>query len=317
MNQVSVQTIPDGGLFQSQEWTAFQQACGKNTWSLEEGIYGTENTLPLGMGKYGYAPRFPGSKFTEREYQALKKYAHKRNWMFLRVEPQSREIQEHLFHGMSLKAVEALHDVQPREVLMLDITLDEETLLKEMKSKSRYNIRLAEKQGVTVEMTRNEEDVQAFLDIMESTAKRKSIHFHSRSYYQFFLVHLKREACELFVAKKDDVVLAGSIVYFYQGTAYYLHGGSGDTGRNLMAPHLLQWRQIQVAKQRGCKRYDFGGVAIKTPAAKGKDWSGITRFKQGFGPKTESLLFSGTHDLILQPVRYTLYRALYTLKKFL
>ncbi len=317
MEQESVQTIPDGGLFQSQEWFAFQQACGKNAWSIGDGIYGTENKLPFGIGTYGYVPRFPGRRHTPSEYQHLEAYARKQGWTFLRVEPQSRKIQEAFFGSIDSKTRESLHDVQPREILMMDISSDEEILLKSMKSKTRYNIRLAEKQGVIVESTRKEEDIVAFLDIMESTAKRKSIHFHPRSYYQAFLTHLDARACELFVAKKDEVVLAGSIVYFYQGTAYYLHGGSGDTGRNLMAPHLLQWRQIQAAKKRGCKQYDFGGVAIQSSSAKGKDWSGITRFKQGFAPNTESILFPGTYDIILDSKRYGIYKLLQLIKSYL
>jgi len=315
MKQVSVQ--PDGGLFQSREWATFQQACSKTTWNVGECIYGTISKLPLGLGSYGYAPRFPGSLATKEEWQKLIAYAEREGWVFLRVEPQSPELKETLAQEVGLKMKPAFHDVQPREILMMDITLDEEVLLKEMKSKTRYNIRLAEKQGVVVEITRKKEEIQAFLDIMESTAKRKSIHFHPRSYYQAFLSYLDTKACELFVAKKDGRVLAGSLVYFYQGTAYYLHGGSGDTGRNLMAPHLLQWRQIQEAKRRGCKQYDFGGVAIKTPAAKGKDWSGITRFKQGFAPKTESLLFPGSYDMMLRPAHYFFYRVLHSLKTFL
>lgn len=317
MEQESAQTIPDGGLFQSQEWFAFQQACGKNVWNIDDGIYGTKNKLPLGIGTYGYVPRFPGRMYTPGECQNLKAYACEQGWTFLRVEPQSKVIQEVFFERMASKAVESFHDVQPREILMMDIVPDEDVLLKEMKSKTRYNIRLAEKQGVVVESTHNKEEREAFLDIMESTAKRKSIHFHPRSYYQAFLTHLDARACELFVAKKDGVVLAGSIVYFYQGTAYYLHGGSGDTGRNLMAPHLLQWRQIQEAKKRGCKRYDFGGVAIQSSSAKGKDWSGITRFKQGFAPKTESILFPGTYDIVLDSKRYGMYKLLQLIKSYL
>jgi lipid II:glycine glycyltransferase (peptidoglycan interpeptide bridge formation enzyme) len=317
MKQESVQTIPDGGLFQSKEWSSFQQACGKNVWNIDGGIYGTKNRLPFGIGTYGYVPRFPGRVYTPSEYQNLKTYSENQGWSFLRVEPQSKEIQAAFFESMGSKAVESFYDVQPREILMMDISLDEEVLLKSMKSKTRYNIRLAEKQGVIVESTRREEDIVAFLDIMETTAKRKSVHFHPRSYYQAFLGNLSSEVCELYVAKKDGVVLAGSIVYFYQYTAYYLHGGSGDIGRNLMAPHLLQWRQIQAAKKRGCKQYDFGGVAIKSTSAKGKDWSGITRFKQGFTPKTEPILFPGTYDIILDRKRYGMYKLLQLIKSYL
>jgi lipid II:glycine glycyltransferase (peptidoglycan interpeptide bridge formation enzyme) len=310
----SSNTAPDGGLFQSREWQTFQQSQGRKTWAIDQNIYGTEKSLSFGLGSYAYAPRFPGNSLEQKHYQGLVEYGRTQNWVFIRLEPQTEVLRQEFLTMTGLEMQVAPNDVQPREILMFDISGDTEALLKQMKSKTRYNIRLAEKQGVTVVTTREQNEIEAFLDIMESTAKRKSIHFHERSYYQSFLTHFDARSCELFVAKKDNQVLAGSLVYFYQNTAYYLHGGSGDTGRHLMAPHLLQWTQIQEAKKRGCTQYDFGGVAVATEVKKGKDWSGITRFKQGFAPNTKTTLFPGTYDVILRKRSYSLYRILHSLK---
>lgn len=306
-------SMPDGGLFQSQEWQGFQRFQGRSVWNIKEDIYGTEKKLSFYLGKYAYTPRFPGLSYNE-EYENLLSYADTKNWVFIRVEPQSTELLQELQAKIRYKITEAPNDVQPREILMLDIDKNEEDLLKIMKSKARYNIRLASKHGIVVKMTREEKDREAFLDIMEKTAKRKSIHFHPRSYYRSFLEYFPKEQCELFVAKKDGIVLSGSLVYFYKQTAYYLHGGSGDTGRHLMAPYLLQWTQILEAQKRGCTQYDFGGVAVKGQVRTGKDWSGITRFKQGFGPSTETLLFPGTYDIVLNKKKYFLYRMLHLIK---
>lgn len=319
---VSKRGIPDGGLFQSTEWIDFQAAAGKPVVSFTLGttpVFGIEYQLPR-IGQYLYVPRGPVMALeTTEAINAIEllTFARGRGYVFLRVEPQSTLLKEQLSKLFGRNFRKTSHDIQPREILMLDVTKNEETLLAEMKSKTRYNIRLAEKQGIRIEETRNDVDKAAFFELLTKTAARKDIHFHPQAYYQSFLEHFDRETCELLVAKKDGEVLAGILVLYYADTAYYLHGGSNDHGRKYMAPHLLQWEAIRRAQARGMKQYDFGGVAVKEVPPKGKDWSGITRFKQGFAPQTETLLFPGAYDIVIDRKRYALYQFLRTLKTFL
>ncbi len=317
---VSQKTVPDGGLFQSEEWAGFQEAAGKRVESFVWGgtfVRGVELRIPH-FGKYLYIPRGPiiSEDLTKLNHQELIQFARNKGYVFLRVEPQSETLREHLAQLFGRHLRKSITDIQPREILMLDITKDKEVLLAHMKSKTRYNIRLAEKHAIQVEETRDPKDAQAFFELLTKTAARKDIHFHPQTYYQKFLEHFDRVTCELLVAKKEDEVLAGILVLYYQDTAYYLHGGSNDSGRKYMAPHLLQWKAVQRAQARGMKQYDFGGVAIQGPSPRGKDWTGITRFKQGFAPETKSLLFPGAYDIVIDSKRYTLYRLLRKTKTF-
>jgi peptidoglycan pentaglycine glycine transferase (the first glycine) len=313
---VDIQILPtkDGRVFQSNFWNNFQKAADKDTFQVA-GVFGQVHQH-LFLGASAYAPRFPGEAPSQDQIQALCQEAKKNKWIFLRLEPQDDSFLDVVRQNTFGRIVPAEHSVQPQEILMLDITKREEELLAEMKSKTRYNIRLAQKKGVVVEATRDPKDIEAFLDIMEQTAERKNIHFHPRGYYQKFLEYFSEEHCQLLVAKKNNRVLAGAIILFYGQTAYYLHGGSGDEGRNLMAPHLLQWTGIQYAKQKGCTRYDFGGVAVKTLAPTGKDWKGITRFKQGFAPNTDTFVFPGAFDIVYKPLRYQAYRIISFLRSY-
>ena len=72
-----------------------------------------------------------------------------------------------------------------------------------------------------------------------------------------------------------------------------------------MAPHLLQWRQIQKAKELGFKYYDFWGVA-PDKASDNHPWTGITRFKKSFGG--QGISYVGAYDLILDTVWYKIYK---------
>ncbi len=313
--------IPDGGLFQSKEWTDFQLATGKQVVEFKIGttsVFGIEYQLPH-IGRYLYVPRGPVVSLEALEdirQDELLTFAKAKGYVFLRVEPQSELLRKQLVEIFTKSFRKASYDIQPREILMIDVTKNEDALLAEMKSKTRYNIRLAEKHGIRIEETRNDSDETSFFELLTKTAARKDIHFHPQAYYQKFLEHFDRDTCELLVAKKDGEVLAGILVLYYVDTAYYLHGGSNDHGRKYMAPHFLQWEAIKRVKARGMKQYDLGGVAVKERSPEGKDWTGITRFKQGFAPTTQTLLFPGAYDIVIDSKRYALYQFLRTLKTF-
>jgi lipid II:glycine glycyltransferase (peptidoglycan interpeptide bridge formation enzyme) len=310
----------DGGLFQSDEWARLQAAAGHEAYPFQGvGFEGHAfiHTLPL-IGRYLFLPRGPvvnTTIFASEEFRRqLLEFAEATRSSWIRVEPQTDEtlaILKTMFG--SDHVVAAPRDTNPRETLMVTLDDELEQRLERMKSKTRYNVRLAEKHGVTVRFSRSVEDVETFLSLITSTTNRKAIAPHPKSYYRDFIQVLPEEMCVIALAEHDGQVIAASLLAFFEGTAYYLHGGSGDRKRDLMAPFLLQFRSMEEAKRRGCLVYDFGGVSTqpttdnRQPAT--ADWSGITRFKQGFAPDIEPLLFPGTHDIILSSSRYALYLA--------
>lgn len=292
---------------QSEQWIAFQEATGKKSIRFTADsflAYGIIHTVPL-FGRYVYVPRGPildtETKNVLREFIDVAKHQGAR---WIRIEPETTSsltlIQKHAHCRVS----PAPHDVQPREVLRLDMTPSEEALFSAMKPKTRYNIRLAEKRGVRVFVTREEKHVSAFLDLVRKTANRKSIIPHPPSYYKQLLHILPEDMCHLFIAEYAGEVLCANILITFGTTATYLHGGSSDIHRDMMAPYLLQWEQIKFAKQAGCALYDFGGVSGEGTHS----WSGITKFKMGFAPDTPTVVFPGAYDIILNSMIYTLYR---------
>ncbi len=305
--------IPDGGLFQSTLWREFQLHLGREIFETPL-FWGVVKTAPV-LGRYGEASRGPVLETVTSQdlAAAFRELAQEKNLAFLRVEPQYASVAKTLFQtGFLVK--KAPIDAQPKEILMLSLQDDEEAIFASMKPKTRYNIRLAQKKNVEVRPLKNEDEESQFLDMLAATAKRKKISFHNREYYRQFIHFFTEEKGTTFVAVKDGIVLAGSTVVFYEETAYYVHGGSSNEGRNAMAPHLLQWEQIRFAKSKGCTQYDFGGVAIQHQE-KGKDWRGITRFKTGFAPQAKSTIFPGTYDVIFSPLRYFGYQWLVRIKK--
>jgi peptidoglycan pentaglycine glycine transferase (the first glycine) len=319
------QNSPDGGFLQSAEWRKFQEAVGRKTYDIfGDNFYASivEHKLPV-VGKYFYIPRGPIisanaeriSNFEFRisnEIEKLIKLAKENNAGWIRVEPANEEILNAIKESINCKIIKAPHDMQPKEILVMDITRSEEQLLVEMKPKTRYNIRLAEKKEVKIIESRRY--IDEFSRLTKIMAKRQGIKSHPESYYKKTIEIIPENMLKLYVAEYGGKIVAANLVAFYGNTCTYLHGASDDDYRNAMAPFLLQWRQIQDAKEAGCGRYDLGGVKVNSKA--GKSWEGVTRFKIGFSPKTNPVEFPGSWDIIISPSKYFTYRTIQKMKNF-
>jgi len=317
---------------QSEEWRKFQKATGKRTYRIvAEDISANiiEHKLPL-VGKYFYIPRgivmeygiwnMERNKFFDELVNLAKK--EKSGW--IRIDPENEEILDLVKKNINYRIAKAPHDMQPREIFVIDITKSEEQLLNEMKSKTRYNINLAQKKWVKILVTRNlqldtqkENYIEEFTKLVNLTAKRKGIRFHPGDYYRKMIESLPNDILSLYMAEYNGKVIAANLIVFYKNTAIYFHGATDDEYRNVMAPYLLQWQAILDAKKRGCKFYDFGGVKIwnmEHGTWNINSWAGITRFKIGFSPNTQPTRFPGSYDIITDRKRYYLYRIIQKIK---
>ena len=178
---------------------------------------------------------------------------------------------------------------------MIDLTQTEEEILAQMKQKGRYNIRVAEKHGVTVE---NSDDVDAFYQLISQTGQRDDFTILPQKQYQAFLDHLT-DAFLLIARSSDGVPAAGLMGVRWNGTGIYYYGASSYEHRALMAPYLLQWEAIQHCKQAGCSRYDLLGIApLEAPSD--HPWQGISSFKEKFGG--EVIDYPDEQQIVLRPV---------------
>ena len=290
--------------------------------------------LPFGQS-YLYCPRGPIIKVSSIKHQAssilnflfneIEKIAREEKAVFLKIDPPIRMSQEQGAHPLLEEArrdisknfKKSLNEIQPRNTLILDLTKSEEELLKEMKPKTRYNIRLAERKGVRIRNYEsgimNQEYFEKFWELVEETSRRDKFASHNKNYYWKMLESLNgicknNLTAKLYLAEYKNKTIAANIVLSFGDFCVYLHGASSNEHRNAMAPYLLQWRQILDAKKTGCKSYDFWGIDSSKSQinSKSNDWSGITRFKKGFGGQERNYI--GAYDLVFNWEKYYLYK---------
>ncbi|MCI5994090.1 MAG: peptidoglycan bridge formation glycyltransferase FemA/FemB family protein [Clostridiales bacterium] len=208
-----------------------------------------------------------------------------------------------LLHELGFRGKEGgknFEAIQPRYVFRLNVEgKTEDELLAGFHQKWRYNIRLAERKGVTVRVC-GKEMVPAFSELMLTTGVRDGFVTRKPEYFAAMLDNLG-EHCRLYMAfDPAGTPIAGTLAIHYGDKVWYLYGASSNEHRNLMPNYLLQWRMIQWAVETGCRVYDFRGVS--GDVSEDNPLYGLYRFKQGFGG--EFTEFIGELDLVLSPVVY-------------
>ena len=203
------------------------------------------------------------------------------------------------------------HSIQPPRTIVVNLAAEEEHILKRMKQKTRYNIRLAQRSDVKVSSSDN---LDLFSEMIQETGERDQFGVHDLNYYQscFNLFHPLGQ-CELLLARFEDEPLAMLMVFARGRRAWYLYGASRDIHREKMPTYLLQWEAIRWAIQHGCQTYDLWGVPdedLETLETNFSDRSaglwGVYRFKRGFGGTL--LRSAGPWNRVYNPFLFRIYR---------
>lgn len=212
--------------------------------------------------------------------------------------------------GLFNRFIKAPADIQPPNTVIIDLRKTDEELLAEMKQKTRYNVRLAAKKGITVREVGRDE-LPRWYELYKETALRDRIGIHSYRYYENLFDSFKKgpqgdkpfPVLKIILAYYGDQLISGIIVSLFGPRAVYLYGASSNSFRNLMAPYLLQWEAFKLARSQGCLEYDLFGI----PSTDNPDepMHGLYRFKTGFGGKILELY--GCWDFVYKPVLYKLY----------
>jgi len=299
---------------QTEKWSEFQKALGADYFKIGD-IFVFKYKLPFNK-YYFYIPR---ADFTNENLKNIINEVQTMNPVFLRVEPEAKNPKNALTASLANIGFKKINrEIQPSKTLILNLEKSEKEILSAMHHKTRYNIGVAEKNGVKIEIKKslNKEEFEIFWKLINKTAKRDKFTIFSKKYYEKLLNIFGSSAPEfmpndvplikIFLAKFHNEIIAAAIIMFYNDTAVYLHGASDYDFRRMMAPHLLQWNAISDAKKSGFSYYDFWGINENK-------WPGVTRFKKGFGG--EEIEYAGTLDYAFKLFWYLGYKIIKEFKK--
>lgn len=296
---------------QTWQWGEFRKKTGNE---LKRFDFGQITLHRIPFTPYKIAAFIKGPKPTKKMLGELKEYARKENVIFIKFEPNYQKDEKTIKLLKENGCVPGKTLFTPT-TFWIDLTKNEEELLKGFHSKTRYNIRYAERHGVKVKEDNSEKAFKKYLQLTGNTVERQGFYAHSAHYHRLMweclYTHLVKQGekpiARLLTASYKGEILTTWIVFVWKNFLYYPYGASTDKHKNVQANSLIMWEAINYGKKLGLKTFDLWG---REPG------KGFTKFKEGYNPKI--IEFLGTWDLptnflywpyrIAEVLRWTLLR---------
>jgi peptidoglycan pentaglycine glycine transferase (the first glycine) len=331
--------LPDSHILQTREWGLVKQAYG---WQLMPLVWRDSKGTPVAaalvmlrkitIGGFGpqlrlmYIPRGPLVDWNDQELRKqvlgdLQKLARQLRVVFLKIDPEviintgAPGTLEDSQHKTGIETLELLRkngwqpssdQVQFPNTVWIDLTPSEEDLLGNMKQKTRYNIRLAKRKGVAIRQG-TLTDLPMLYKMYAQTARRDGFVIRTEDYYLTLWKNFLQSGLAVpLIAEVDGEAVAGLVLFFFSGKAWYLHGMSTQKHRNKMPNYILQWEAIILAKQKNCTVYDLWGAP--TTFDESDSMWGVFRFKEGLGGCVVRTI--AAWDYTPRPLIYFLYNSL-------
>lgn len=288
---------------QSKQWGEFRKAWGNEVLLSKYGLI-TLHQLPF--TKYKIAIFEKGPMPTAPMIKELKKLGAKKDLIFIKLEPNYVIKKGNSNCADEKKIVKLLSDsgaVRGKRLFTpttfwIDLTRSEEVIFKSFSAKTRYNIRLAQRKGVSVVEDNSDKAFERYLALMRETVARQGFYAHTEKYHRLMWQFLKPAGiAHLLTAVYRSQIISAWIVFVWKDFLYYPYGASSDKHKNVMANNLMMWKAIRFGKKLGLKTFDLWGR---------EEGKGFTRFKEGYNP--EIVEFIGSWDLIINKPLYWLYR---------
>lgn len=260
--------------------------------------------LPLGF-KIAYIPKGKMDLENREIWNSIDKFCRSQKAVFLKYEP-DRFVSEEDKIEVDKNFIKS-KSIQPGSTIEIDLDGQESDWLERMKQKTRYNIKLAIKKGIQIEIS---DDISIFYELMLDTSKRDNFGVHSKSYYQLAYDLFKpNNNVALLIAKYQDIPLVGLMVFRSGNRSWYFYGASNNLERNRMPTYLLQFEAMKWAKSQGCNIYDLWGIPDEPEEILERDFEsradglwGVYRFKRGFGGVIKKSV--PAYDRVYNPVLY-------------
>jgi len=293
---------------QSENWGEFRKNTGIKVIKTKTFLL-TIHPVPHAPFTIGYYPKGPVP--TKDALEELKTIGKEERCIFIQLEPniETSENAKEKLYKLGLR--DSAHPLFTKYTFVLDLTKSEDQLLEDMHHKTRYNIRVAQKNNVEVKEENSEKAFEEYLKLTKETTQRQGFFAHTEKYHRLMWETLKTKkvnkdtlSAHLFIARYKNEPLVAWIVFVYKDTLYYPYGASSSQHREVMASNLMMWEVIKFGKKLGLKKFDMWGALGPEPDEK-DPWYGFHRFKQGYGPKLVE--FVGSYDLVISPVLYQVY----------
>ena len=278
---------------QSWNWGKFQQSLGKKIFRL--GFWKRNQLVGVALlikeeakrGTYLTCPGGPLLNWEEKELfyhfrDYLKELGKLEKAFFARVRPSIPDLAQNRELFQKAGFIKAPMHLHAETTLHLDLNRSEEEIISGMRKNTRYCLRKAAKSGVEVEISKDAVDINKLYQLQLEVVKRRSFTPFSKEFFRkHFLAFVDDDQIALIKALHQGETLAIGMFVFYGDTVFYHYSGSSLKYPSVFASYAMLWQAIKEGKRRGCRLFDFWGIAPKDDPR--HRFAGVTTFKKGFG----------------------------------
>jgi len=157
----------------------------------------------------------------------------------------------------------------------LDLLPGEESLLGQIRSSTRRNIRKSEKQGVQVVEENSINGLREFCRLNLLTRRDHGLPPQPERFFEsLFKNVIERGMGRILLANHDGQCIASAVFLNFNGHAIYKYGASDRKYQSLRANNLLMWHAIRTYS-KGARTFHFGRTEPEN--------KGLLQFKRGWG----------------------------------
>jgi hypothetical protein len=160
---------------------------------------------------------------------------------------------------------------------VIDLLQPEDVLWRSVSKTTRYDIRKAQKDGMSIR--EGLEFLDPAYDLIRETFCRSKIAFMDRDFFKRFALSLGENG-KLLMAEYQGVAQSYSLFAFSEPCAYWIYGGNIHH-QHQGAMKLLQWEAIRLFRDLGVRKFDCFGARINPQ--KGSKQDGINLMKKHLG----------------------------------
>lgn len=235
----------------------------------------TIKKLPFVGAGIAYIPWGPlwQKKKEERNYEnllgtitALQEEYVTRRGLFLRIVPHIIEDggtgTDRVFSILENIGFRRNSSVSKYRTFLVDLSPSLSEIRKRLDQKWRNQLNRSEKNKLTFIEGHSDELYKIFLDLQKEMQGRKK-YDPGVSYDEFRKIQKDLPEplkMKIVVCEYEGKPVTATICTAIGDTGIYLLGATGDKGLQLKGAYLSQWLMIQWLKEKGCLRYDLGGI---------------------------------------------------------
>ena len=291
---------------QSEIWAEANRKMGHK--AIYEKVEGAVVLMIIKDAKRGRYMEIPGgpliewgdAKAVKKFFEKIRKIAKENRCGFIRFRPQIFATADNMALMKKIGARRAPMHLHAERTVILDLTKSEEELMAEMRRQTRYEVRRAEKMGITVKKSNSVAIFKEFHAEQSTTAARQ--HFIPPDLKTLLAERdAFSDAAVIYTSyTPEDEALAYGLILKYGEEADYFEAASTEKNKKLPGAYALQWQIIRDLKKEGFSRYNLWGIA--PPEQPNHRYAGVTTFKTGFGGEIVDFVLA--EDIVVSWPKY-------------